>query len=187
MLTLSAKIRKVFGKKVKNLRKKGILPAILYGPKIKNLPLQINLKEFKKVFEKVGESTIFELLVGKKKYSVIIHDLQRDPLSNEILHVDFYQPPLAEKIVAKVPLVFKGESMAEKKGGVLVKNITEIEVEAFPKDLPHEIEVDLSKLKNFEDHIFVKDLPFGEKVKPSRPLDEIVVYVIAPEKKETKE
>ena len=108
MLTLAAKIRQNQGKKVKALRQQGVLPAVLYGPKIKNENLAVDLKEFEKVYEQAGESTLISLEVGgKKKYLVLVYDLERDPLKDTPLHVDFYQPSLEEKIKVKVPLILE--------------------------------------------------------------------------------
>lgn len=183
MLSLSAKIRKQLGKKVKTLRKKGILPAVLYGPKIKTQSLEIDLKEFEKIYFEAGESSLISLEIENKKIPVIIHEVQRDPLTEKPIHVDFYQPSLKEEIVAKVPLIFEGEAPAIKElGGTLVKSITEIEVKTLPQNLPHAIKVDISKLKTFEDSILVKELKLPSGVKILRSLDDIVVSVSPPEK-----
>jgi large subunit ribosomal protein L25 len=185
MLILNAKIRKDFGEKVKNLRKKGILPAVLYGPRIKNFSLEINSKEFEKVFKNVGETGFISLKIeGKKrKYEVLIKEIQRDPLTQEPTHVDFYQPSLKEKITTLVPLSFVGESLAVKElKGTLVKNFSEVEIKSFPKNIPKEIEVDLSKLKTFEDKILVKDIKLPKGVEILRDKKDIVAFVSPPEK-----
>lgn len=193
MLTLKAKIRKISGKKVKDLRKKGILPGVLYGPKVKNLSLEIDLKEFEKIFKEAGESSLISLEIqGKKtttqaeeKALVLIHDIARDPLSGDPIHVDFYQPILGEEIEAKVALIFEKEAPAAKDlGGTLVKNISEIEVKAIPENLPKEIKVDVSQLKTFEDNILIKDLKLPPGVKVLRHPEEIIASVSPPEKVE---
>ncbi len=185
MLFLSAKVRNKIGKAVKKIRKEGIIPAILYGPKLKNIPLEINLKEFEKVFEVAGESSLISLEIEKKKTPVLIHEVQRDPLTGKPIHVDFYQPSLKEEIEARVALVFEGEAPAVKElGGTLIKNISEIEVKALPQNLPHEIKVNISQLKTFDDNILVKDLKLPEGVKILRNPEEIVAFVSQPEKVE---
>ncbi len=187
MLSLSAKIRKELGKKVKALRKKGILPAILYGPKIKNLPLEIDLKEFEKVYKEARESSLISLSVkGKKeKYLVLIHGVAKDPLTGKLIHVDFYQPRLEEEVEVTIPIIFEGESRAVKDlGGTLVKNISELEVKALPQKLPHEIRVNIEKLKTFEDNILIKDLKLPEGVKILRAPEEILAFVAPLEKVE---
>lgn len=187
MFSLSAKIRKTFGKKVKTLRKKGLLPAVLYGPKTKNLALEIDLKEFEKTYQETGESSLISLEVEgqKQKNLVLIHDVKIDPLTEKIIHVDFYQPSLKEEIEAKVPLIFEGTALAVKDlGGTLVKNITEIEVKALPQNLPHEIKVKIDNLKTFEDNILIKDLKVPPGVKILKNPEEIVASVLPPEKVE---
>lgn len=187
MLTLCAKTRKDLSKKTKTLRKEGVLPAVLYGPKIKNQPLELDSKEFEKIYQEAGESTLITLEVrgGKEKYLVLIHDVQQDPLTGKPIHIDFYQPSLEEKIQAKIPIVLEGASLAVKElGGTLIKNISEIGVKALPQNLPKEIKVNIDNLKTFEDHILIKDLRVGEGVEILRGPEEIVVSVAPPEKVE---
>jgi len=187
MLSLSANIRKTLGKKVKSLRKKDILPGVLYGPKIKPLPLEIDLKEFEKIYKETGESTLISLEVAdlKRKYLVLIHDLEKDPVTEKIIHIDFYQPSLEEEVTAVVPIVFGGVSPAVKElGGTLVKNIHELEVKALPQNLPHEIKVDISKLKTFEDDILVKDVILPKEVKILKDPAESIALVTPLEKVE---
>jgi len=212
MLTLAAKIRQDFGKKVKSLRKKGILPGVLYGPKIhpvkprkagippkaelfnrvKSLPLEINLKEFEKIYKAAGESSLISLEVDPstgsgqaKKFLVLIHEVARDPLTDKLFHIDFYQPSLEKEVTVTLPLVFEGEALAVKdSGGTLVKNISEIEVKAFLQNLPHEIKVNIENLKTFADNIKILDLKLPEGVKVQRSPEEIVAHVLAPVKVE---
>lgn len=183
MLSLSAKIRKDFGKKTKTLRKKGILPGILYGPKTKALPLEIDLKEFEEIYKGAGESSLISLEVDKKKFLVLIHDLKKNPLTEKPIHVDFYQPRLEKEIEARVPIIFEGEAPAVKDlEGTLVKNILEVEVKALPQKLPKEIKVKIDNLKTFEDNILIKDLKLPEGVKILKEPEEIVALVSPPEK-----
>ncbi|MDD2697065.1 MAG: 50S ribosomal protein L25 [Candidatus Pacebacteria bacterium] len=185
MLTLSVKIRKDQGRKTEKLREKGIIPAVLYGPKIENLSLETNLKEFEKVYTQAGTSSLVQLEVGEKKFLVLIHAVEIDALSQKPIHVDFYQPRLDEEITATIPLIFEGEAPAVKDfGGTLVRNIHEIEVKALPQNLPHEIRVDIISLKTFEDSIAVKDLLIPKEVKILKGPDEVVVFVAEPEKVE---
>ena len=185
MLSLKAKKRETLGKKVSSLRKQGLLPAVLYGPKIKNINIEINQKEFEKVYEQAGESSLISLEIEDKNYTVLIYDIKNDPLKESFEHVDFYQPILTEKVEANIPIIFEGESPAVKDlGGTLVKEIQEILVKALPQKLPHEIRVDISRLKNLEDEILVKDLNLGEDVEADKEPDEIVAIVTPPEKVE---
>jgi len=185
MVNLSAKIRKDFGKKVEKGRKKGIVPVVLYGPKIENVSLEVDLKEFEKVYREAGESSLIELQLDKKKFLVLIHAVEIDAISQKPIHVDFYQPKLDEEIEATVPLVFEGEALAVKDlGGTLVKSIHELEVKALPQNLPHEIRVSIGALKTFEDDISIKDLVIPQGVKILKEPDETVVFVAEPEKVE---
>ena len=194
MFTLSVKVRKE-DEKPKVLRKQGVLPMVLYGDKIKNLSLQADRKEFEKIYKQAGESSLISLEIEgqasgepaepKDKFLALIHDIQKDPITGDFIHIDFYQPSLTEETEAKIPLVFIGSALAEKElGGTLVKNITEIEVKALPKNLPHQIEVDIEPLKTFDDNILIKDLKVPEGVKILKEPDEIVTSVSEPEKVE---
>ena len=186
MITLKAKIRKEKGKKVKVLRHQGLLPVVLYGPKIKDQHLTIDLKDFQKVYEEAGESSLLNLKVeDDQEYPVLIHDVQLDPINNLPLHVDFYQPNLEEEVEATIELVFKGEAPAVKElGGVLVKSISEIEVRALPQNLPREIIVEVSGLKSFEDHIAIKDLIVPANVVILKEPSEVVASVVPPRAEE---
>jgi len=208
MLSISAKIRKELGKKVKSLREKGVLPAVLYGHKIKNLNLELDLKEFEKIYKEAGESSLIKLEVKNQKsktelpkeakvkkrtessspvdeFLVLIHDIQFDHLTQKLIHIDFYQPELKEEVEVTVPLIFEGEAAAVKDlGGTLVKNISEVEVKALPQNLPHEIKVDIGNLKTFEDNILIKDLIVLKEVKILKGPEEIVAKVTQPEKVE---
>jgi len=185
MTNISAKIRKDLGKKVKKIREKGIVPAVLYGPKIKNTLLEVDLKSFEKAYKEAGESSLVQLSTDKDKFLVLIHAIELDAISQKPIHIDFYQPRLDEEITARIPLVFEGESEAIKNlGGTLIKNIHELEVKALPQNLPHEIKVDISKLKTFQDAILVKDLLAVKEVKIIKDLEETVAFVSEPEKVE---
>jgi len=185
MLSLKAKIRKIQGKKVKALRKKGILPAVLYGPKIKTENIEVNLKAFEKVFAEAGESTLISLETDKAKYLALIHEIKYNILTLEPIHADFYQPSLTEEIEIKVPIILEGEAPAVKTlGGTLIKNILEIEVKALPENLPKEIKVSVEGLESFEDNILIKDLKLSKDVKVSRNPEEIIAHVAPLEKVE---
>lgn len=185
MLNIEAKIRKDLGRKVKNLRKKGQIPAVLYGPKIETISIEVDLKEFEKVYKTEGESSLITLEIGTKKYLVLIHALELDVISQKPIHVDFYQPRLDEEITAVIPLIFEGEARAVKdSGGTLVRNIQELTVKALPQNLPHEIKVNIEKLKTFEDSVLIKDLFVPEGVKILKEQNEIVAQVLPPQKVE---
>lgn len=188
MIELKAQKRDI-KEKNKKIRKEGFIPAILYGPGIENIPLKVKLEDFKKVYKGAGETTLISLLLDNgEKYLVLVHDFQKDPLTEEFIHVDFFQPSLKEKVEADIPLKFVGESYAEKHlGGVLIKEISELEVRGFPQNLPREIEVDISKLKEIGDDIKVKDLKIPEGIEVLRDKEDIIALVELPEREEVTE
>jgi len=185
MINLKAKQRKE--ENLMKLRAQGKVPAVLYGPKVKNMNLEVDLKEFGKVYNEAGESSLISLDVGgqKEKFLVLIHDIQSDALTEKPIHIDFYQPDLKKEVESSVPLVIEGEAPVIKElGGTLIKKISDIEVKALPQDLPREIKVDISNLKTFEDNIVVKDLSVSSKVKILKDPEEIIITVSAPQKVE---
>lgn len=158
-IQLAVTPREITGKKVKSLRRDGLIPAELYGHGVANVHLTVPAKEFGKAFKQAGSSTMITLDLGKEKLPVMIHDVLRDSVRDDILHVDFYQVRLDEKITARVPLEFTGESAAVKeKNAIVNKSLAEIEVEAFPQNVPHTIIVDLSALAEIDQSIYVKDI-----------------------------
>ena len=186
MLNLKAKSRKLLGRKVKQLRKKNIIPAIVYGHNIKSSPIEVENKAFKKILGEGGESSLVNLEIDDKKpISVLIHDLSYHPLTSEIIHVDFYQVKTHEKLTAEIEFKFIGESSAVKNlGGILVTPLKRIKVECLPQDLVHEIEVDLSRLINYGDEIKIKDLKISKKIKILEGLEAVVANVEEPREEE---
>jgi large subunit ribosomal protein L25 len=183
---LKAEERIIKGRKVKKLRKEGFLPGNIYGKKIKSQSVQVNLKDFEKVFKETGETGLFSLIVGKSEKPVLIHNLQLDPVTDIPLHVDFLQVDLKEKIEADIPVELVGESPAEKQAiGTVVQYINEIQVVALPADLPEKFEVDTSSLVEVDQAILVKDLKYEKnKVEIKTGAEEIVAKVEPPQKEE---
>ncbi len=180
-MQLRVEERNIFGKKLKPLREEGKLPAVLYGAKAKNKPLFVNLKDFIKIWKEAGESTIVDLKEGEKEFNVLIHEVDIDPIKNKPIHVDFLAVRMDELISAPTPLVFEGEAPAVKSlGGVLVKVMHEVEVEALPGDLPHELKVDISKLEVFDDKITLGDVVLPKGVSIIASLDEVIALVEPP-------
>jgi large subunit ribosomal protein L25 len=178
---LQAESRNIIGRQVKSLRRQGLIPAVVYGHDFKPLSIQIPMKELERVYAEAGESTVVYLNVNGQDHPTIIHDIVRDALSDKFLHADFYKVRLDEKIHAKIQLNFVGESPAVKGlGGILVKNMSEIEVEGFPQDLPHQIDVDISKLVEFNSHILVKDLVISDKLEVRAESEAIIALIQEP-------
>ena len=176
-IPLTAQKRTVLGRKVKNLRKEGFIPAHVFGHKVKTEHVQVKTSEFAKVFEKAGETGIVNLAVDGQKRPVLIRNVQIHSVTDNPLHIDFYQVNLAEKVKVDVPLEIVGESpVVEKKIGLLLTPVSEVEVEALPADIPEKIEIDISKLVNVGDEVKVKDLAV-DKSKVEILTDEELVIV----------
>ena len=183
-IELQAEKRESIGKALNSLRKEGFLPSVVYGHDFEAMPIKIKYADFDKVFKMAGESTLINLKINDKEEPTVIKDIQKDPISDKIIHADFYRVNLKEKIKAKVTLVIIGESEAIRNGGILVKTVNELEVEALPQDLPHELRVDISGLKNFGDHIQIKDIVLPDGVKIEANLEDTVALVQEPRKEE---
>ena len=184
-MELTAQKREIFGKKTKVLKQQGFIPAELYGHGLANLHLTVLAKDFFKVFKEAGESTLVKLKVENNEFNVLVHDFQKNYLTDEFSHIDFYSVKMDEKITAGVPLEFIGEAPAVKEmGGTLVKAMHEVEIEALPADLPHHINVDVSSIKEIGGSIFIKDLDFGKGVKILVEPETVVATVIELAKEE---
>lgn len=155
---------------------KNNIKAVVYGPAYPSTPLVINQKDFTKLYKEAGESSIVTLKGLKVDQDVLIHDIQRNVRNGDIVHADFYAVKKGQKIKVGVPLVFIGVSEAVKAHGAdLIKNIFEVEIEAEAKDLPHEIEIDLSVLKEIDDHITIGDIKAPKGVKILDNEDDVIV------------
>lgn len=188
-IPLTAQKRTVLGRKVKQLRREGFIPAHVFGHKIKTIHIQVKESDFSKVFEKAGETGIIDLAVddssskakakGDQKRPVLVRNVQLHPVTDNPLHVDFYQVNLSEKVKVNVPLETVGESVAvEKKVGLLLTPVAELEIEALPTDLPEKIEIDVAKLGNVGDEIKVKDLKVDRSKIEIHAEEELVVAQI---------
>lgn len=145
------------------------------------MPLTIPIREFQKVLAEAGETSLVIVSVEGKSYNVLIYDVAKDPMTLLPIHADFYAVRMDKPIEAKVPLVFSGESPAVKNdGGILVKVLHEVEVKALPKDLPHEIVVDITRLEKFEDKIYIRDVAFPEGVMAHAEAEEVIALVEPP-------
>jgi large subunit ribosomal protein L25 len=183
---LETKTRQESGKKNKKIRKKNLIPAVVYGHRVKSQSLSVDYNSFDKIYQKAGESSLIDLIVdGKPPIKALIKDVQFNPINQKYIHVDFHQVRMTEKLTTEILLKFIGEAPAVKElNGVLVKNLDKLRVECLPKDLVHEIEVDISSLKTFEKAIHVKDIKIPEGIQILEKIDEVVVTVIPPRTEE---
>lgn len=183
---LRADVRDVVGKKVNSFRKTGRIPAVVYGHKVASRNVWVDELEFQKVYDKAGESAIVELAVDEgKKVNVLIHDLQREPLSGKVSHIDFFQVRMDEEVETEIPLEFIGEApIVKEQGGILIKNFDKIPVRCLPADLPEGFNVDLVKLAAFDSHIAIADLVVPAKVKVLLDPETVLVSVEEPRAEE---
>lgn len=172
----------------KYFRSQGKIPAVFYGAKQSSTPINLDNIQFKKIWKEAGESSIVTLKTANGDLGAIIHDVQFDPVKDEPTHVDFYVVDMDKEIEVEVELEFVGVSPAVKDlGGVLVKVLHNLLIEALPKNLPHSLTVDISTLAEFDSHIVAKgvSLPSGVKLKTKE--EEIVALVAAPREEKEEE
>ena len=187
-MKLSVKKREIHGKKVKNLRAQGLVPAVIYGKHVKAESISCVKNDLLKVYRTAWYSTPVEL-TGDVDHLVLINSLQLDPVSDEIISADFLAVSRTEKVAAKIPVVTFGESQLEKLNeGKIMKVRDEVEVEALPQDLPSKFEIDISVLQTVNDVFFIKDLKVSDKVTilddPELPILTVSVLSDEPEEEQ---
>jgi large subunit ribosomal protein L25 len=177
MLTLTAEKRNK-NESPEMLRDSGKLPAVFYGPKEKSTPITVSMIDFIKVWRKAGESSVIVLKEGSNEHEALIHDIDVHPVSGKPRHADFYVIEKGKKVKVNIPIVFTGVAPAVKdKGGILVKVLREIEIEAKPKDLPHEFTVDIASLSDLTSVITAKEIKLPKDVELVTNPDEIVASI----------
>lgn len=173
--------RETLGKKVRFLRREGIVPANLYGNGLTSIPLQVDAKDLKQVLSQAGKTGIITLNIAdvETPRKVLVREVQENPLTDELLHVDFYQVKMTEKIKADIPLVFTGEApvLKHNKNASLLRLIDSVSVEALPDALPHSLEVDLSSLEETTQAICIKDIALDDKVTLLGDPEQLVVKI----------
>ncbi|MBA2758600.1 MAG: 50S ribosomal protein L25 [Chloroflexia bacterium] len=178
-LILRAEPRTIHGKKVKRLRREGIIPGVVYGPVIDNtISVSVERRAFDKFYMRNGHSTIFKLVWDGGEETVLIREVQQDPVRRDPLHIDFFAPNLRVVLRTMVPVALHGQS--EDMVGILNTILTEVEIEALPANLPHQIDADIAHLLAVGDHIRVEDLTMPEGVELITSSEETIATV-APE------
>jgi large subunit ribosomal protein L25 len=187
-LELEVAKRKVIGKKVRFLRREGIVPGNVYGHGIDSISIQADAKTLKHLLAHAGQTDLILLKVAgaKDPTKVLVREVQRNPINDELLHVEFYQVRMTEKIKAEVPLVFVGEAPVLKKikNSSLIHIMDSLHIEALPDDLPHNLEVDVSGLEELDHDVHVKDIPLGKGITLLSDEDQVVVKVVEARKVE---
>lgn len=180
MITLDVEKRDV-KTNLNQVRKAGKIPAVFYGKKEKSTPIMLSYPIFEKTLKEAGESTILHLKGDGISIDALIHEVDLDPVTDKPRHVDFYAIEKDKKLEVKIPLEFIGVAPAVKDlGGILVKVMHEIEIEALPKDLPHKLEVDISALVAFDSVIKAHDIKLPEGVSLKAKPDEVIASVYEP-------
>lgn len=180
-VTLKANKREIFGKKVKQLRRQGILPAVIYGRKTEPVSISLDDREVNRVLASISSTHLINLDVDGEGYTTLIRDRQRHPVSGSILHIDFYEVSMTEKLTTDVNIIIRGEAPAAKNlGGILVTGQETLEVECLPQDLPERFDVDISNLEEIGDTIYVRDISIPPEVDLLTDPDEMVIVVTTP-------
>jgi len=189
-IELNGQKRNVLGKKVKTLRREGLVPAVLYGHETVPVPLQFEERELNRVLAQAGEHRLIALKIGRAKnpQMALTRDVQWNAITGRPIHVDFYAVVMTEKITTEVPLVFVGEApAADLAGTILLQNLDEVEIECLPGDLIEAIEVDVSELKEIDQTIYVKNLRVPPTVDILTEAEEVVAKVTWAAREEVEE
>jgi len=179
-MELKATTREILGKKVRFLRREGIIPVHLFGHGIESAALQCDAAELQHILAEAGKTRLIGLKLDKarKPRNVLVRETQRDPRTGKLLHVDFYQVRMAEKMKVEVPIVLVGEAPALKaKGNMLMQELNSLDIECLPEDIPANVELDLSILTESEQAIHVQDIILGEGISILNDPEHIVVRI----------
>jgi large subunit ribosomal protein L25 len=182
---LKATKRTVTGKQVKQLRRAGQLPAVIYGHHVEPVAITLNSRDATLSLSKVSSSTLITIDVEGTEYPTLVREKQRDYIKNVLTHVDFMAVSLKEKLRAEVSIEFVGASLAVKDfNAILVNGLTSLTVECLPSDLPEKFVVDISGLVVIGNGVHVRDVPAPENVRIMDDPDEMIVVATAPAKEE---
>jgi large subunit ribosomal protein L25 len=176
--TLDAQPRTIVGKKVKQLRRQGLIPVAVYGPKIDPMNLQIPARPLQVMLAKAGGTNLIDIQVDGNPTTVLAREVQRDVLRGDILYVDFFAVDLASTIKTDVPIHFVNESPAVATNqGIMITGPSMLTIETLPTNLISQIEVDLSRLVNVGDSFHVRDLDLGEDIVILHDPGEMIVHI----------
>jgi len=173
---LNVESRQGGGKSVAGrLRRDGKIPAVIYGHTTPTA-ITVDAREFRNAFKRITENTIVELHMPGGVREVLVKDYQRDNLTGQILHVDFYEFEKGKALRTRVPIRLTGNPVGVKEGGILESQLRELDVECLPKDLPEEIVLDISELA-LDRSMHVRDLILPSGVKVLSTADQVVCLV----------
>ena len=187
-VVLKATSRTVTGRHVRALRRSGQLPAVIYGHNVEPVIISMDAREASRVLGRLSSSSLVTIDLDGKEYPSLVREKQINYVKRNLIHVDFQAVSLTEKIRANVGIVLTGASVAVKDfNAMLINGLTELEVEAFPQDLPERVVVDIAPLHKIGDAIHVKDISLPDNVTILSAPDEMVVLATAPAKEEVEE
>ena len=177
-IVLNASTRTVVGKQVRALRRSGQVPLVMYGARTDSVSLQADAKELARVLRQAGGSRLIAVSAAGATHMALARAVQREQISGQILHVDLLAVSMTERITVEVPIVLDGKSPAVRRGeGVLLTGVASVEIECLPGDLIDRIRVDLERLANVGDALYVKDLNVPDTVKVLADPEEMVARV----------
>jgi large subunit ribosomal protein L25 len=184
-LVLNATKRTVTGKKVSQLRRKGKLPAVVYGPGAEGMVIELDARESGRTIRRIVGTQLVDLVVDGKTHKVLVHELQRDPIRGDYVHADFYAPDMSQPFRVAIPIQFTGSSFAVTGlSGVLVHGVGDLVIECLPQDLIPLVKVDISPIKEIGQAIFVRDLEVPGNIKVLSDPDDMVARVTYQAKEE---
>ena len=177
---IKAEKRTITGKKVKNIRLAGKVPAVIYGGKLKSLPISLDKRDTTNTLNKVSGSTILTIDIEGEEHAALVREIQQDYIKGELIHVDFLAVSLKEKLRTNVSISLVGDApVLEEYSALIVSGLDQIEVECFPQDLPEVIEVDVSILEELGAAIYLKDIPTIENVEFLSDPEELIAVASA--------
>ena len=177
-IVIEGQRREIFGRHVKNIRREGHLPGVVYGQGMDSIPIVLDAKSTQRIVTRLGPSTLINLNVDGKSYHTLLRDRQYNYLTGDIIHLDFLVVSLTETVKTAVSVQMEGEAPAVKDyNGILVTNLESIDIEGLPMDLPNRILVDISVLAEIGDSISVGDLPLPPNITLHTDPNESVILV----------
>jgi len=188
IVVLKATPRTATGRQVRALRRSGLLPAVIYGHNVEPISISLEGRQAGRVLGRLSSSSLITIDLEGKEYPSLVREKQQNHIKRTLIHVDFMVVSLTEKIRANVGIVLTGDSPAVKDfNAMLINGLSELEVEAFPQDLPKSIVVDISALVKIGDGIHVRDIVLSDKVQVLDTPDEMIILATAPAKEEVEE
>jgi large subunit ribosomal protein L25 len=168
---------------IRKIREEGNIPAVLYGKNIKSKAIVVNAADFVKIIRESGRNGLIKIKVNGEEHSVMLHDIQKDPLRNEIIHADFHVVDMKTEVEVNVNVHLVGEASGVKDGGVLQQSLHQLSIRALPTNIPPSIEVDISHLQVGQT-ITVGDIQANGKYEINHEPTEVIASILPPKQEE---